>query len=371
MWNFKNEFTTWNIAGIVIIIAAFAIFLNLYSDFQISDDSDVIIFQNFPSNKFFDAEIEIKNLSHKKHVVANDLLTYSITIKPKRDDVMEFLTRTDVLHGDDPIKNLEISNFSFDELGTTRAFKFPMHLNDLGENFVRTTISLSESEIPEEMIHRDEDGTMIGISGKTDWTLMHSIDVKSAIEVIQIENLEIQRFGMAVTGSIGTITALALLANVFISHRQSAFLKEQNKTSKKHAEYLGILEIMKIFNNDENGQRRDEVYSAYNINHLYDANDYIFEKTMRNNVAAVRGNYEMMGSLVKEGYVQKQKFLEMYVESVINMYKVLRPHINYERKRRKSKNFASNFEWIFEEAKKYWKENFPSITEPDPSRDNS
>ena len=61
----------------------------------------------------------------------------------------------------------------------------------------------------------------------------------------------------------------------------------------------------------------------------------------------------------------------MYVESVIYMYKVLRPHINYERERRESKNFASNFEWIFEEAKKYWKENFPSITEPVPSKDNS
>jgi len=369
MWNFKNEFTLPNIAGIGIIIVAFTIFLNLYSGFQISDDSDVIIFQNFPSNKFFEAEIEIKNLSHKKHVVSNDLLRYSISIEPKRDDVMKFSTVTDVSHGDDLIKILDTFNFSFNELGTTQIFEFPMHLNDLGENFVRTTISLSE--IPEEMIQRDENGELVGVSGRTDWTLMHSIDVKSAIEVIQIENLEIQRFGMTVTGSIGVITALALLANVFISHRQSAFLKDQNKISKKHAEYLGILEVMKIFNNDKNGQRRDEVYSAYNIKNLYDANDYIFEKAMRNKVAAVRGNYEMMGSLVKEGYVQKQKFLEMYVESVINMYKVLRPHINYERRHRKSKNFASNFEWIFEEAQKYWKENFPSITEPNPSKDNS
>jgi hypothetical protein len=54
----------------------------------------------------------------------------------------------------------------------------------------------------------------------------------------------------------------------------------------------------------------------------------------------------------------------MYAESIIMMYKIIRPHINYERIQRRSRKFGENFEWIFDEAKKYWKENYPNANEP-------
>lgn len=360
--DWKKEFSMYNIILLIIILVSGIVFLNIYNDYQRSENTNILVEQKFQSNEFFDAEIKIKNINFKKHAIVNDFLIYSISIEPKREDILNFSIEVSVRYGDKSDEKIYDLKSSFKELGTTLAYQTPIHLENSGQNIIISKISLID--IPEEKIHRDESGEMIGISGQTDWELTNLIDVKTELEVLQMENLKNQQFGMIITGIIGTITAFALIANLKISHRQSNFLKEQNEISKGHVEYLGVLEVMKSFNNDENGRRRDELYSKFQNNNLYDANDYIFDKETRNDVASIRGNYDMIGSLVKNGFVQKEKVLDMYAESIIMMYKVLRPHINYERTQRKSKKFAENFKWIFDEAKKYWKENYPDVDEP-------
>jgi len=83
-------------------------------------------------------------------------------------------------------------------------------------------------------------------------------------------------------------------------------------------------------------------------------------------VASIRGVYDQMGKLVHEGYVVKEQFLDMYSDSVIRMYKVLKKFIELERKMKKSKHVAVHFEWIFNEAKNYRKDRFPDEEEPEP-----
>lgn len=147
---------------------------------------------------------------------------------------------------------------------------------------------------------------------------------------------------------------------------QISILKEQIEISKKQNEYLAILEIMKIFSNEVNAKQRFEIYTANKNNSLYTEDGEFQNRDLIFYVASVRGKFDQMGELVKEGYVLKDQFLDMYGGSVIRMYKVLRRHIETERKNRNSQQFAVYFEWIFNEARNYWKAKFRNFPEPEP-----
>jgi len=140
----------------------------------------------------------------------------------------------------------------------------------------------------------------------------------------------------------------------------------QNKISKKQIEYLALLEIMKIFNDPARAKDRHTIYKVYRNNGLYDDKGEFLGLDQAVYAASIRGTFDQMGFLVKEGYVPKEQFLDMYSGSVIRMYKVLQKHIETERKKRGSEHFAVNFESIFNEAKNYWKTKFPGQPEPEP-----
>lgn len=208
--------------------------------------------------------------------------------------------------------------------------------------------------------------------------------VKSLSEIEQRESLRIVWIGLISSSIIGGTTVIAITINSKISRSQSrtleeqknvmrdnakkqnAILKEQNKISKKHIEYLAMLEIMKIFNDPRIADERNQIYFANRNNILYDKDGQIQGSDFPSYVASVRGTFDQMGKLVLDEYVPKDQFLEMYCGSVIKMYKVLRRHIEYERKRRNTKHFSEYFETIFNESIAYWKNKFPGEPEPEP-----
>ena len=152
------------------------------------------------------------------------------------------------------------------------------------------------------------------------------------------------------------------------------FHHKQNETSKKHIEYMAMLEIMKIFNDRQNAKERHVIYIANQNNSLYEENgdikrsypDVVMPHPLPMYVASTLGTFDQIGKLVKEVYVDKEEFLDMYVDPVIRMGKTLQRNILFERKRRNSDHFMVYFDWIFNEARIYWDNNFSGQPEPEP-----
>ena len=193
--------------------------------------------------------------------------------------------------------------------------------------------------------------------------LMNSTEYSKIIDrLYELEQNDLPVFEILLI--VGTFSAF--LVAFWGNHRAGKQLEKQNKISKQQIEYQGILEIMKIFNNDENGRKRDKIYEKNRHGTLYKDNGEFLDDETRFYVASVRGTFDNMGKLVHDNYVNKEQFLSMYCGSVIRMFKVLRPHIEFERKDRPSQHFAVYFEEIFNDSRKYWSENFSDDPEPEP-----
>lgn len=170
---------------------------------------------------------------------------------------------------------------------------------------------------------------------------------------------------------IGTLLiAFATIATVII---HSFHYKSQNEIAKRNINYNAMLQIMKIFNDPITARERHVVYHWYRIKKLYDTNDEILNvpitelnRQLPEIVASVRGSFDQIGKLVKEGYVDKNEFLDMYVDPIIRMWKVLERHIVHERTLRKHDHFMVNFRDIFNDAKTFWDMRFTGIPEPEP-----
>ena len=152
------------------------------------------------------------------------------------------------------------------------------------------------------------------------------------------------------------------------------FFRKQNVISEKQIRYQSMLEIMKIFNEPQKAKERHVIYMANHDNALYKENGDIQEEygagILKNPlsmyVASTMGTFDLIGKLVKEEYVNKEEFLDMYVEPVIRMGKVFEKNIIFERNRRNSDHFMIYFDWIFNEARIYWDNNFSGQPEPEP-----
>lgn len=168
-----------------------------------------------------------------------------------------------------------------------------------------------------------------------------------------------------ITWVIAISVIIATSTTVIFNFLLTRTARNQNKISKKHIEYLGMLEIMRYFNDPRIAKERDIIIRANRTNSLYDEVGG-FQEDQGVMVASVRGTFDQMGKLVLDKYVNEKQFYNMYADSVIVMYKILKKHIDTERTKRKSDFLAHNFESIFKEAKVYWKTNYPNEPEPEP-----
>ncbi len=171
--------------------------------------------------------------------------------------------------------------------------------------------------------------------------------------------------------AFATLIASFVTVAAFVRQNKNAKIQndiaiEQNLVSKQNIEYQGILEIMKIFNDDKNAEKRNTLYEMLRKNTLYLDNGEFASKELQYIGASVRGTFDVFGKLIKDNYVNKEQFLSMYCGSVIRMYKVLRKHIETQRQTRGENHLAENFEQIFNDSITYWKNHFPDAPEPEP-----
>lgn len=69
------------------------------------------------------------------------------------------------------------------------------------------------------------------------------------------------------------------------------------------------------------------------------------------------------GHLIKHGYVDKNQFLELVAAIIIVCFESSKPYIDYIRDKRhqkETKYYAKQFEWLYDQATKYWKNHVSS-----------
>lgn len=112
----------------------------------------------------------------------------------------------------------------------------------------------------------------------------------------------------------------------------------------------GLMEAFKLLNNQYHRAAREDVYNLYR--EYKTNNDLSIFKN--NSVEIVRADFDEIGSLVRSKTIQKKGLLEAYGYNAYICWKSLEDHILQERQRRGFIPYMSNFEWLSNEALRYW-----------------
>ena len=146
---------------------------------------------------------------------------------------------------------------------------------------------------------------------------------------------------------------IAAIAAVIISLYARIFVKKQHKAT-------GLLDAFKIIDSREHRTSRKKVYDLYRE---YEKNNdlTIFDHVPE--VEDVRADFDVIAALIKSGNVDKELFLIEFGPLAYRCWNYLKKHIEAERKKRKFDPFMTNFEWLSDQADKYWKRKGKKLSE--------
>lgn len=311
------------------------------------------------------------NLDRPNYVYSNDELAYQILFDTKLPYAIEIEAEFQIFVGDKNVTNKEKLDYKLNlsPEHKTDGISYSFFAHEGIRNVVKTDLRIINST----------NQVLLG-----DKTEIVKFDVHSPSIKLQDDSNRTTFLAFVASLFIGSATVIVLVFNVFSSKKQVKGLQDQNKhledqnkllkeqtekqneISKKQIHYLALFEIMKFFNDPRIAKERDIIYNAYRNKSLYSEDGEFQGQDLAGFAASVRGTFDQMGKLVKDEFIPKEQFLDMYAGAVIMMYKVLQKHIENEREKRKTRQFANYFEWIFNEAKDYWKKKFPDEQEPVP-----
>jgi hypothetical protein len=132
-----------------------------------------------------------------------------------------------------------------------------------------------------------------------------------------------------------TVGVIALITYLFFRYQHQA---------------NGLLEAFKVLNTEQHRTARAKVYQlhkSYKVNK--DLNIFFIEE-----VRKVRADYDQMGTMVRGHSIDKKQFLRQYGPSAYLCWKFLEDHIKYERELRNFPPYMVDFQWLVEQAMKYW-----------------
>jgi hypothetical protein len=134
---------------------------------------------------------------------------------------------------------------------------------------------------------------------------------------------------------------------------------------RKEHRLNGLVQAFKVLNNQEHRDAREMVYATFA---LYNKNKNlkIFVEGdsdgAKESTETVRADFDQMGALVQNGTIQKQGFLQVYGETTYRCWNALQDHIREEGKQRNFEHYMENFEWLSNEATKFWQKKGVNLT---------
>jgi hypothetical protein len=105
---------------------------------------------------------------------------------------------------------------------------------------------------------------------------------------------------------------------------------------RKEHKLSGLVQAFKVLNTQEHRKARERVYACftiYNSKEKKDTSIFVVGET-KAHTETVRADFDQMGTLVREGTIQKDGFLEAYGETAYRCWNALYDHNKEERKRR-------------------------------------
>ena len=121
------------------------------------------------------------------------------------------------------------------------------------------------------------------------------------------------------------------------------FFKHQHQAN-------GLFEAFKILNTEQHRNARTTVYRLYRT-YLENRDLNIF---FVDDVRRVRADYDQMGTMIRARSINKKQFLRQYGASAYLCWKFLEDHIQHERELRNFLPFMTDFEWLVQQAIRYW-----------------
>jgi hypothetical protein len=154
-----------------------------------------------------------------------------------------------------------------------------------------------------------------------------------------------------VTESPIFITVLLFVASSAAASAAWSTYWFNNKSYKRN----GLLEAFKLLSESGHRESRRVVYALHDqYNSNRDEKIFIESDLNRRAVEMVRADFDQMGTFVRNRSITKNDFLNAYGETVFRCWRALEPHILTERQQRHFEYYMKNFEWLSDEAIKYW-----------------
>jgi hypothetical protein len=140
------------------------------------------------------------------------------------------------------------------------------------------------------------------------------------------------------------ISFLSFVGAVITAVLSYRYLKRQHNLN-------GLQDAFKILNNSEHRNFRKKVYE---LHHEFQETGKLEIFRDVPEVENVRADFDVLGVLIKNKNIDKNLFLREYGLVVYRCWVCLEAPIMDERQRRDVKAFMENFEWLSDEARKFW-----------------
>ena len=160
--------------------------------------------------------------------------------------------------------------------------------------------------------------------------------------------------GGTIAVGIGTIIAL------FKTHYHQ---KNQDQIS-------ALMEIFKTISDEEHRNARRITYRAKNEYEKKQKDITVFRREeYYKAISGTASHFNQIGILIQKEIIPEEEFLDLYADTVIYCWKSLQEHIENEQNIRKNNSYMNYFEWLGEQAEKYWLKNHPDEKLPEPYLD--
>lgn len=154
---------------------------------------------------------------------------------------------------------------------------------------------------------------------------------------------------------------IAGIIAIIMARSQTRLQELSADYQQRHLDLTSTLEVFKILNNHKHRLAREIVYCAYKSD-----DEQVFDREPYHSAAAmVRADMDQVGVLIEDGLLDENKFLKMYWNTVLLVWRALEKDIIRERSIRKYDNYMTKFEKLSNSARKYRIDNALGSEDPD------
>ncbi len=159
-----------------------------------------------------------------------------------------------------------------------------------------------------------------------------------------------------VTYRLGSRQHWLIAAQVDAQQKMLGILEMQRQAQERLNLMTAMLEVFKLLNDERHRNARREVFRQKVLNTSKEALPADYE----DNAAMVRADFDQIGALVKSGVVPKELFMQSYADTTLRVWMALKDNLMEEREKRNQPAFEELFEWLYEEAQKWWDAQHPN-----------